>query len=304
MVVRILVTGGEGFVGSHLRAELAGHDVFASDVGDHDLAVPGQATRLFNLVQPDYVVHLAARYGRLLCRDAPHQAVSDNAAATTEIAEVCAQRNIPILYTSTSEVYGDHGEDTITEGSELRTPTTIYGLSKRWGEEALKLYLPPEQLTIVRLNMLYGPDQRAGYGCCALATWIKQALAAETLTAHKEASRSWLYITDAVRALRLLVEGSHTGTFNLSNDQEFEPVIDTAWRVVDAVGAGAVECVEPPPHQIRHKNYSSAKLRETIDWLPEVVLADGIQNTVDAQKANPVDGYLKGTESAELQSVR
>ena len=45
----------------------------------------------------------------------------------------CARYDIPVLYTSTSEVYGEHGEDTITETSQLRKPTTIYGLSKRWG---------------------------------------------------------------------------------------------------------------------------------------------------------------------------
>lgn len=290
--MRILVTGASGFVGSYLCNELAEHEVHASDVQDHDLAVPGQATRLLDLAQPEYVVHLAARYGRLLCRDEPHKAVSDNAAATTELAAVCAERGVPILYTSTSEVYGDHGEDTITEESELRTPTTIYGLSKRWGEEALKLYLPPEHLTIVRLNMLYGPDQRAGYGCCALATFIKKTLAGEPFTVHRNTSRSWLYITDAVRALRLLIEEGHTGTFNLSNDQERFTMEDVAGMVLAAMG-GRYYVTDPPPLQIPHKNYSSAKLRQTIDWLPEVSLADGIQNTVDAQRAKPVDGYIE-----------
>lgn len=290
-MVRILVTGASGFVGTHLQAELTDHDVHPSDVTDHDLAVPGQATRLLNLSQPDYVVHLAARYGRLLCRDEPHRAVSDNSAATTELAAACAERGIPVLYTSTSEVYGDHGQDTITEGSELRTPTTIYGLSKRWGEEALRLYLPPAQLTIVRLNMLYGPGQRAGYGCCALATFIKKSLNGEKFVVHRNTSRSWLYITDAVRALRLLIEGGHTGVFNLSNDQERYGMDEVAGFTTDAVGQGGWVLEDPPSHQIPHKNYSSAKLRNLLGWRPEVALADGIRNTVEAQRRNPVDGY-------------
>ena len=290
--MRILVTGAAGFIGSYLCDELedAGHEVIGSDISDCDLAEPGGATELVDDEKPEYVVHLAARYGRLLCRDEPHKAVSDNAAATTELAAVCAERGIPVLYTSTSEVYGDHGQDTITEDSELRTPTTIYGLSKRWGEEALSLYLPPESLTIVRLNMLYGPEQRAGYGCCALATFIKKALAGESFTVHRNTSRSYLYITDAVKALRLLIEGGHTGIFNLSNDHERFTTEDVAEQVL-LVAGGHYELTDPPSIQIAHKNYSSAKLRSTIDWEPEVRLPDGIRNTIEAQRANPVQGY-------------
>lgn len=291
--MNILLTGCEGFVGTHLRYELEahGHLVIGSDKGDHDLAEPGQAEHLIREVRPDYVVHLAARYGRLLCRDEPHRAVSDNAASTTELAAVCADLEIPVLYTSTSEVYGDHGEDTITEDSELRTPTTIYGLSKRWGEEALRLYLPPEKLTIVRLNMLYGPKQRAGYGCCALATFIKHALNGEPFTVHRGTSRSWLYITDAVRALRMLIEGRHTGTFNLSNDLAYRTMEDVAEAVLGAAH-GSYEITDPPSIQIAHKNYSSAKLRGTIDWQPQVDLTEGIRRTVEAQRKEPVDAYV------------
>lgn len=290
--MNILLTGCEGFVGTHLRDELEahGHTVIGSDKGDHDLAEPWQVRHLLDEVRPDYVVHLAARYGRLLCRDEPHRAVSDNAASTTELAAVCADRDIPVLYTSTSEVYGDHGEDTITEDSELRTPTTIYGLSKRWGEEALKLYLPPEKLTIVRLNMLYGPKQRAGYGCCALATFIKHSLNGEPFLVHRGTTRSWLYITDAVRALRLLIEGGHTGVYNMSNDLNYRAMEDVAEAVLEAAG-GRYELTDPPAIQIAHKNYSSAKLRDTIDWEPEVGLTEGIWNTVEAQRKEPVDAY-------------
>ena len=84
-----------------------------------------------------------------------------------------------MLYASSSEVYGDHGAKTIHEDSQLRMPTTIYGLSKRWGEEVLRLYLPEKQLCIVRMNMLYGPEQLGGYGRCALATFIQKAVAGE-----------------------------------------------------------------------------------------------------------------------------
>ncbi len=285
MGMRILVTGAAGFVGTHLARELKARNwVYSSDIDYADLSQPGIAENLVKQVTPDYVVHLAARYGRLLCRDEPHRSVSDNAAATTEIAAVCAERGIPVLYTSSSEVYGDHGQVMIDERSELRMPTTIYGLSKRWGEEALRLYMPPENLCIVRMNMLFGDGQRGGYGRCSLATFIQQALAGETFTVHRNASRSWLYISDAVRALRLLIEGGHHGIFNLGNDYDQQRSMEGVGDAVVAAAGGEYELADAPPTQIRHKAYSSAKLRNTIDWQPQVELFDGIRRTVEAQR--------------------
>lgn len=286
--MRILVTGASGFVGSHLIGELP--NVIGTDRHDTDLSIPGRARAIIEGTRPDYVVHLAARYGRLLCRDEPHRAVTDNAAATTELAAVCAERDIPVLYASSSEVYGDHGTDTITEDSELRTPTTIYGLSKRWGEEALRLYLPPEKLCIVRLNMLYGPEQRGGYGCCALATFIRDAMDGSTLTVHKGTSRSWLYISDAVAALRMLIEGGHTGIWNLGNAHQREEVQVTAHRVIDSVGEGWIDLIDPPAGQIAHKNYDTRKI-EALGWAPKVFLDKGIKLTVEAAQANGIRDY-------------
>lgn len=295
--MRILVTGANGFVGSHLIPELSEHRVIGTDREDTDLARPGMAKAIIEGTRPDYVIHLAARYGRLLCRDEPHRAVSDNTAATTELAAVCAERKIPVLYASSSEVYGDHRQATITEDSELRIPTTIYGLSKRWGEEALRLYLPSEQLCIVRLNMLYGPEQRGGYGCCALATFIRDALEGRPLKVHMGTTRSWLYITDAVRALRLLIDGEHHGVWNLGNTHETESVHDTASRILRETESSAIELSHPPADQIPHKNYSAAKI-EALGWKPEIFLHEGIAQTIEAARENGMRDYQEVPSAA------
>jgi nucleoside-diphosphate-sugar epimerase len=288
--VKILVTGAAGFVGQHLCAELEahGHEVVGSDRVDHDLAIPYRAEALVRKTKPDYVAHLAARYGRLLCHDEPHRAVTDNTAATTELAAACAERGIPVLYASSSEVYGDHRRAIIAEDSPLHTPTTIYGLSKRLGEEVLRLYLQPEKLLVVRCNMLYGVGQLGGYGRCSLATFIKNAVEGEPFTVHRGTTRSWLYITDAVRALRLLVEGAHHGTYNLGNPAPPVSMLDVAQAVVEEAG-GLFEIADPPRNQIAHKNYDCRKLLRTIDWEPQVELRPGIRRTVEwAREEVPV----------------
>lgn len=279
--MKLLVTGAGGFVGSHLVNELegAGHAVLGTDIhfDGRDLSLPYRAEGLIKRARPEYVVHLAARYGRLLCADEPHKAVADNTASTTEIAAVCAELDIPVLYTSSSEVYGDHGEDLISETSELRMPTTIYGLSKRWGEEVLRLY--SDDWCIVRMNMLYGPGQLGGYGRCSLATFIKNAVAGKPYTVHRRTTRSWLYISDAVRALRLLIEDDARGIYNLGHTAAPRPMTETAFLVAAMTGEPA-EIEDPPPGQIKHKMYDIRKLRQRIDWEPEVGLEEGIKLTV------------------------
>lgn len=281
--MRILCTGAAGFVGFHLANELEanGHEVVRSDQTGQgmdvkvDLAARGAAVALMKEAQPDYVAHLAARYGRILCRDEPYLSVADNTAATTELAAICDRLEVPVLYASSSEVYGDHGTGTITEGSPLLVPTTIYGLSKRWGEEVLELY--KVKRCVVRMNMLYGPYQLGGYGRCSLATWIMNAVAGEPYIVHADTTRSWLYIADAVKALRLLIEGGNRGVFNLGNPAPPTRMSEVSRMVQEVIPGAREHRTLPPAGQIAHKNYDVSKLQAALPyWQPEVSLRTGI----------------------------
>lgn len=177
--MRILITGGAGFIGSHLLRELAdyGHEVAALDREPYDLfgrIVDYQGDLLepsgkptswaLDLAlqhhDPDVVIHLAAQVGRQFGEDAPAVAALDNVGMTALVARSCAEHrthglpNGPLLvYASTSEVYGDLGDATAVEnrGYELAheparwsiyrdLPHNVYGLTKRQAEEVAALY--------------------------------------------------------------------------------------------------------------------------------------------------------------------
>jgi nucleoside-diphosphate-sugar epimerase len=255
------------------------------------------AARILEETRPEAVVHLAARYGRILCLEDPEQTIDDNVKGTEAVVRACRQYGVRhLLYASTSEVYGDHGYDLITEKSSLWTPTTIYGLSKKWGEDLIELYLEGSETNyvFVRMNMIYGPEQQFGHGRASIANFIESARKREKLVVHDGTSRSWLYISDAVDALRLITEHELTDVYNLSNHQEYMPVVEQARTICSLVGCSQdlIELVPPPSTQISHKMYSASALEKMISWKPKVSFQDGIKRVIDHRKAEEFDLWV------------
>lgn len=150
--MKVLVTGASGFIGSYLTDELISHgyDVTAVDFVDGDLRLPRTARELIKKYTPDVVMHLAGLVGRLFGEEDVENTIRSNAIATTYIAKACAAAGIRLIYASTSEAYGDCGEEWAPEELHGKLPYNMYGLSKRWAEEAARLYMPEEKLQIFR----------------------------------------------------------------------------------------------------------------------------------------------------------
>jgi nucleoside-diphosphate-sugar epimerase len=280
--VKVLVTGAAGFIGSHLCPELEkSYEVVPIDRVNGDLRRQSVVDNLLDLHRPDVVVHLAAKVGRLFGEDSPALTVLDNAGMTALVAKSCGERRIRLVYASTSEVYGDGAESTWEETAAMNLPHNLYGLSKRWGEEVCHLYAP-EGLVILRFSMPYGPGLPAGRGRAALVNFLHQAMNREPLTVHKDSERSWCWIGDTVRGVRMILESGESGAWNVGRDDNACPMRSVAEMACDLVAAphSLIQEVDAPSRQTVVKRLSTAKLR-SLGWKPEVELPEGMRRTLE-----------------------
>jgi nucleoside-diphosphate-sugar epimerase len=291
--MKIVITGASGFVGQHLTRELRdhGHELLlvdrhrpprGTDVSDflrRDLRDPFDD--VLDWARPDLVVHLAAHVGRLFGEDENESAVKDNALVTTLLARACGERGVRVAYTSTSEVYGDRGNRVCREGDPLDVlPHNLYGLSKRWGEEVLRLYGEP---VIFRLSMPYGPGAPPGRGRRALDTMLWQAFHRMPIAVHRDSERSWCWVDDTVRGLRMVIESGRGGAWNVGRDDAPVPMLELARRCCELTGADAdelIRVVDPPHRQTVVKRLATDKLR-SLGWRPEVDLEEGLERMLD-----------------------
>jgi len=291
--MHILITGAAGFIGKNLWAELEahGHSVAGADINpnlDHyvttfmgdlhqvDLLEAGAAADLFERLRPEVVVHLAAQVGRLFGEDDIAHTVRSNALLTALVARASRAVNARLVYASTSEVYGDQGMRSCEEDGPLVLPHNLYGLSKRWGEEVAELYAP-EGLVCLRLSMPYGIGVPPGRGRAALNNVLWQAQTGQPIPIHRGAERSWCWVGDTVRGIRLIIESGHGGAWNVGRDDAAVSMHELALRAVRMVGAepSLIRLIEPPSAQTVVKRLSTERLR-ALGWAPQVELDEGM----------------------------
>jgi len=286
--MKALVTGGAGFIGTHLITRLreGGHEAKSIDRRDPDpvdLLEPGTFAAAVRSYRPDVVIHLAAQVGRLFGEDDVRHSVRLNAEMTAAVARVCADEGVRLMYASTSEVYGDRGEAICWESGPLYVlPHNIYGVTKRWGEDVCRLYLPEQQLTLMRFSMPYGTGVVPGRGRAALPNILWQAHTRQPVPIHCGAERSWCWIGDTVEAVLMLLEGGCWGPWNIGRDDDPRLLRELAELACDMTGAPRtlIEDVDPPAAQTLVKRLSTEKLRR-LGWQPSVQVEEGMERVLD-----------------------
>jgi nucleoside-diphosphate-sugar epimerase len=315
--VRIAVTGTSGYIGGWLVRTLVerGHEVYGQDIREgadmtFDLNDTQACRDWLTYARPDVVIHLAALYGRIWGEKNLRLTAEANAGLTAELAREVAAIGARLMFMSSSEVYG---MTATTERGEIRTtmplrPLNMYGLSKKWGEEACQLYAP-DGLMITRLNMPYGPaavlpqqgtipnfSGRAGMlGFNALHTMLWQAYHGLPITIHKGCTRCFTWVGDTCRGLVMIAESGKSGIWNVTRNDQHITTTELASRCTALVPGCTSSLTEvAPDDQITLRKVLDSDRLWQLGWRPEKSLHDGMIETLDYVRRFDREGRWQG----------
>jgi len=302
---RVLVTGGAGFIGSHLcRALVAeGHDVLCVDnfftgtrdniedlLGNprfelmrHDITFP-----LF--VEVDEIYNLACPASPIHYQFDPVQTTKTSVHGAINMLGLAKRVRARILQASTSEVYGDPGVHPQPEGYWGHVnpigPRACYDEGKRCAETLFFDYYRQHgtEIKVARIFNTYGPAMHPNDGR-VVSNFVMQALRGEPITLYGDGSqtRSFCYVTDLVDGLMRLMRSDAvvTGPINLGNPKEFT-IRQLAEQVVAMAGARSELVFRPlPADDPKQRQPDIAQAREVLGWEPSIPLAQGLGPTID-----------------------
>ncbi|KAG5869556.1 hypothetical protein JTB14_002301 [Gonioctena quinquepunctata] len=300
---RVLVTGGAGFVGSHLvdRLMMEGHEVIVADnffTGRKSNVEQWLGHENFELIHHDIVhpiyievdeiYHLASPASPPHYMHNPVKTIKTNTLGTINVLGLARRLNAKVLIASTSEVYGDpdiHPQpETYWGHVNPIGPRACYDEGKRLSETLTYAYAKQEnmQVRVARIFNTYGPRMHMNDGR-VVSNFILQALQDDKITVYGsgEQTRSFQYVSDLVEGLVALMNSNFTDPVNLGNPiehtiNEFATIIKTLVGGVSKITH--VSEVEDDP-QRRRPDISRAK--KYLDWEPKVSLDVGLQKTVE-----------------------
>ncbi|GAA4195863.1 NAD-dependent epimerase/dehydratase family protein [Microbispora amethystogenes] len=316
-----LITGGSGFVGSHLTDALLarGDSVVVLDdmstgrpanlahhAGDPRLRVV-QGSVLDELMVDelvhacDVVIHLAAAVGVKLIVERPLRSLTTNIRGSEIVVEAAYRHRRKTLVTSTSEIYGKNSAGPLPEGSDriLGSPDVVrwaYSTAKAVEEILANAYHSERGLptVVVRLFNTVGPRQSPAYGM-VIPRLVRQALAGVPLTVHGDGTqtRCFAHVRDVVRALLLLLDDDRAvgGTFNVGSSDEVS-ILELAKLIVELTGStSGVDLV--PYAEAYGKGFEdmtrrvpdTGRLRALTGWTPALSLDDILLETIADARA-------------------
>jgi UDP-glucose 4-epimerase len=310
-----LVTGGAGFIGSHIcdallrdGQRLVVLDNFRSGKRSNLSRASGDLTIIEGDVrqldrfagqvgQVDAVVHLAALISGYDSLSAPDDYVDINVDGLLRVIEFATARGVPrIVFASSSTVYGNQAGVPLTE-TTAPEPLTVYALTKLAGEHLLRLYGAMHGFThcSLRLFNVYGPRQAPDHPYANVTCKFSHAAAhglPVNLYGDGEQSRDFVYVADVVRAFMAVLDRSDASIYNVGTGHtaRINQLIDE----LEQIGGRALEVKRqaPWPNDIRSIRASTDRFAGEFGFRPEVPLSEGLRRTVEffQEEAASADG--------------
>jgi UDP-glucose 4-epimerase len=296
--MRVLVTGGAGFIGSHLTDALLsrGDEVAVVDdmstgrsgrlderIALHKLSITerSQLGAFVEQFQPELICHLAAQIDVRASVASPADDAVVNVVGTVNVLEAARAADVRVLYSSTGGAL--YGRDAPIPSLEdvLPLPESPYGIAKYCAEQYIGLYnrLHGTRHSVLRLGNVYGPRQDPTGESGVIPIFCARVLAGKRpiIYGDGEQTRDYVYVGDVVAALLAAADRGRPGTWNIGTGAEVS-VLDLVRMISDAAGRPVEPEFAPHrPGELQRSALAVERAAADLGWRPRVSLADGVR---------------------------
>ena len=308
--MRVLVTGGAGFIGSHLTDALLARGDQVAVVDDlsrgrfarlddqvilHKLSITdaGSLAALVKQIGPELICHLAAQIDVRVSVAAPADDAQTNAVGTVNVLEAARAADARVLFCSTGGAL--YGRDAPIPSLEdvLPLPESPYGVAKYCAEQYVGLYnrLHGTRHTILRLANVYGPRQDPAGESGVIPIFCDRVLAGERPVIYGDGkqTRDYVYVSDAVAAFLAAADQGRPGIWNFGTGVEVS-VLDLAALIGEAAGRAVDPQFAPArPGELQRSALAVERAERDLGWRPAVPLADGVRRVYQWIEAGAPD---------------
>ncbi|HWY17697.1 MAG TPA: NAD-dependent epimerase/dehydratase family protein [Solirubrobacteraceae bacterium] len=296
-----IVTGGAGFIGSHVVDSLladgygvtviddlssgrAGRVASRARLIELDIVDAAGVARVMEEVVPEAVYHLAAQASVTASVADPGRDCEVNVRGTLNVVAAANAAGVPVVFTSTGgALYGDEAPMPTSEDREP-APLSPYGAAKWAAEAYVKTWGLAEGVpnTVARLGNVYGPRQSPHGEAGVVAIFTHRLYRGERpkLYGHGRPTRDYVYVGDVVRALRMAT--GHAGTFNVATGVETD--VSTVWNELREVSGADVEpeLADLRKGELEHSRMDCSRAQRELGWSAEVSIREGLRKTYAA----------------------
>jgi UDP-glucose 4-epimerase len=298
--VKVLVTGGAGFIGSHIVDELLEkkYEVVVIDnlITGHESRIPNGVKLIkadirdsldsaFMSEKPDVVIHQAAQVSVANSTVQPFYDADENIMGTINLLNLSVKYNIKkFIFASSAAIYGNPGQLPITENHPSK-PISFYGLSKLTSESYIQLFSKFHGLSyaILRYSNVFGMRQDANGEAGVIAIFKEKILSGENPNIYGDGlqTRDFVFVKDVAKANAAAITYGNNGIYNISSNLQVTVLdIIKEFRNITNSNVTPVFC-EAREGDIRDSVLSNVKARTELNWSPEETIRTGLKKTMD-----------------------